>query len=86
MAFTNADLALLKDAVTRNVVSGAVETPLDATAIIPELAAVAVNEGFSPTTGAFFNAIRNRPFSTLISFLAFAGGSGIPLTVGKPLA
>jgi hypothetical protein len=79
MALSNANLALLADAVKRYLVSGSVETPLDPTAVIPELATVAVSSGFAVSTGQFFEAAKQRPFSTLISFIAFVGGSGVVL-------
>jgi hypothetical protein len=74
-----ANLALLADAVKRNVISGATETPLDPTAIIPDLATAAVSCGYAATLGQFQLSIKHRPFSTLISFVAFVGGSGIAL-------
>lgn len=79
MALTAPNLALLADAVKRYLVSGSTETPLDPTAVIPELASVAVSSGFATGTGQFTEAVKNRPFSTLISFIAFVGGSGVVL-------
>jgi hypothetical protein len=74
-----ANLALLADAVKRNVISGATESPLDPTAIIPELATAAVSSGYAASTGQFQLSVKHRPFSTLISFIAFVGGSGVTL-------
>jgi hypothetical protein len=79
MALSAPNLALLADAVKRYLVSGSTETPLDPTDIIPELATVAVSSGFAVSTGQFFDAVKKRPFSTLISFIAFAGGSAVVL-------
>lgn len=76
MAFSNAQLAQLADAANRMLVRQAVEHPTDAWEVIPELANVSVSTGFANSIGQFFEAIKNKPVSTLILFVAYAGGSG----------
>jgi hypothetical protein len=76
MAFSNAQLSALADAANRMLVAQARELPVDGTAVAPELASVAVSTGFATSTGQFLEAIREKPVSTLVLFIAFAGGSG----------
>jgi hypothetical protein len=77
MALTASELATLADAAKRLYFASAVETPFDDT-VIYELGLVAASSGFS-TAGAFKEAAKLRPFSTMILFVAFAGGSGVAL-------
>jgi len=49
----------------------AVELPLHES-VIQELAAVAASTGYL-TQGAFYEAIKLNPVSTLVSFIAFVG-------------
>jgi hypothetical protein len=53
--------------------SSAYETPADE-AFIARLAQVASSTGFS-TTGAFQDAMKLRPFSTLVLFIAYVGSN-----------
>lgn len=59
-------------AVDLMVKGQAYETPLDSQAI-ESIARAAAGCGFSTSDGAFKNAIRNNPFSTLLSFILFVG-------------
>ena len=77
MALTASQLATLADAEKRLYFASAVELPFDDT-IIYELGLVAASSGFA-TAGAFKEACEKRPISTMILFVAFAGGSGVTL-------
>lgn len=76
MAFSQTVLDALADAANRMLVRQARELPIDGNEVAPELAAQAVASGFAVSTGQFLEAIREKPVSTLILFVAFAGGSG----------
>jgi hypothetical protein len=79
MAFSNAQLALLADAANRMLQDPAPELPIDGFQVTQVLASASVSTGFSLTSGQFLEAVKNKPISTLILFIAYAGGSGIVL-------
>ena len=75
MALSASNLSQLSAAANFMLLGTAVELPFDQ-AVIQRLAPVAVSSGFASSTGQFFEACKNKPISTLILFVAFAGGSG----------
>lgn len=78
MAFTAAQLSQLAAVANYMLAGTAVELPFDS-GVIERLALIASSSGFCVNTGRFLEACEKRPISTMILFVAFAGGSGVVL-------
>lgn len=78
MAFSQTVLTNLATAANLMLAESARELPVDPE-VAQVLAAQAVTTGFAVSTGQFLAAIREKPISTLILFVAFAGGSAVVL-------
>ena len=78
MAFSNTVLANLATAANLMLKEQARELPVDQK-VAQVLADQAVTSGFATSTGRFLEAIREKPVSTLILFVAFAGGASAVL-------
>jgi hypothetical protein len=76
--FTTAQEAVIQQAINLMLLTSATELPFDER-IIETVAPVAAAVGFIPpghtqaTTGAFLEAAKLNPISTLLSFVAFVG-------------
>jgi hypothetical protein len=70
--FTTAEYDKLVAASQAMTLTSATELPFDST-IIERTAVVAVSSGFSVSTGAFLEACKLNPISTLLNFIAYIG-------------
>lgn len=78
MTLSTADLNGLKKAANRMIQGSALELPFDAD-VAQILGRHATAIGFTDGVGTFEQAVKLRPVSTMILFVAFVGGSGAAL-------
>jgi hypothetical protein len=72
ITFSASDYAALVSASQLMTLGSATELPFDAT-VIERVAKVAVSSGFASSTGAFLEAAKLNPISTLLNFAAYLG-------------
>lgn len=71
---STSNVQTLQKAANLMLAEQARETPFDAT-VSQVVANAAVSSGFSASTGQFLEAIKLKPYSTLLLFLAYVGGN-----------
>lgn len=72
ISLTDAEKANIQHAIDLMLKGSAEELPMDSTCS-ENVAKAAVSCGFKASTGAYLNAIRDNPVTTLLQFILFVG-------------